>query len=203
MTDIVTITELERQVTETLGPEGHLYDVAAIAAELDREYDVVGVRPSQSITGKNREGDIPDEDYWRIVAKYERPPITVTLPGAFLGWFDGTGLAHGQDIDGPECEDRKLLFDLWTNTPVRRVGRGSFMRLEFPATRAGLEALDVLVNHAQTGVDATLDDPDAAGELAASRKVLSRAMEALRALEERLGAPKARLTLMGIDRPAW
>ncbi|MEU6362173.1 hypothetical protein [Streptomyces albidoflavus] len=98
---------------------------------------------------------------------------TINLPGAFTDWFDGTGLAQGQDDSDPECKATRLAYQ---NGTTRRAGRGTTTRVTADRT-----TLTVLAEYAQHCINANADETVPA-ELRAAHTVLKRATEALATL---------------------
>lgn len=105
----------------------------------------------------------------------QAPTTTINLPGAFCGFFEGTGLAQGQDNSDPEC---KAAHTAWTERRHIRAGRGFYVRVEANAT-----VLRLLAEYAGYCLDANADEPDRR-EIEAARKVIERVKAARTALRE-------------------
>ncbi|MFH9248207.1 hypothetical protein ACH4LK_22595 [Streptomyces lydicus] len=114
------------------------------------------------------------------------PTVTVTLPGSFCTWLDGTGLAQGQDDSDPECKALRLAYDA---APLRRNGKSYYVKI----TTGDDAVLKVLAEYGGYCNDSNIDEPDAA-EVRAAHIVEARAIAArkeLRAAQEAARAQQA------------
>jgi hypothetical protein len=125
-------------------------------------------------------------------AKHEEPTmtqtataettVTIKIPGAFDAWFEGTGLAQGQDNSDPEC---KATYDAYVNRREIRAGRGYYLVIEANAT-----VLKILAEYADYCLDANTDEP-VASEIKGARTVIARVQAARTELTAAREAAKA------------
>ncbi|WP_411140273.1 hypothetical protein [Streptomyces sp. x-80] len=111
------------------------------------------------------------------------PTVTVTLPGKFCDWLNGTNLARGQDDSDPECKALRLAYE---GAPLRRNGRSYYVKI----TTADDTVLRVLAEYAGYCVDSNVDEPDAA-EARAAHTVEARAVAAHKELRSAQGAVRS------------
>lgn len=90
---------------------------------------------------------------------------TVSIPGKFAAWFEGTGLAQGQDDADPECRAARLA---WKGRETQKRGFGVTHRVT-----GSLAVLRTFHEYAEHCLEANRDDPDHA-EVTAARLVVER-----------------------------
>lgn len=106
------------------------------------------------------------------------PTVTVTLPGKFCDYFDGTGLVQGQDDHDPECKITREAYEAGT---IGRTPRGYYRKI----TTSSTTVLRLLAEYADTCIDANThgnDTPEERAEGQAARKAYQRAQDALKTL---------------------
>jgi hypothetical protein len=107
------------------------------------------------------------------------PTVTVTLPGKFCDYFDGTGLVQGQDDHDPECKITREAYEAGT---IGRTPRGYYRKI----TTSSTTVLRLLAEYADTCIDANThgnDTPEERAEGQAARKAYQRAQDALKTLK--------------------
>lgn len=101
--------------------------------------------------------------------------VTVALPGGFCNYFDGTGLAQGQDDGDPEC---KITREAYEDGTIRRYGLHAYTTT---ITTSSLTVLNILEEYTEYCLDSNADDPDPS-EVKAARKAAERIQAARREL---------------------
>ncbi|MEU9405530.1 hypothetical protein AB0E08_07485 [Streptomyces sp. NPDC048281] len=104
------------------------------------------------------------------------PTVTVTLPGAFCDYFEGTGVGQGQTYDDAELIAAKEAFD---NGTIRRYGRDAYT---LKITTGNLTVINVFEEYTEYCLDANSDDPDPK-EVKAAKEAAKRLQEARRTLK--------------------
>lgn len=104
------------------------------------------------------------------------PTVTLSLPGKFCDWLDGTNLAQGMDDADPDCKATREAYSAGT---LRRTPKGYSIKI----TTGDTTVLNVLREYADTCIDSNLNgEPDAA-EVRAARTVIERATAARKTLK--------------------
>lgn len=100
---------------------------------------------------------------------------TMTLPGKFLRWMDGTGIGQHQPDDDA---DSQALYSAFHSMTIRKVGKGQQGIITLPT----LGAVSVLMEYAEAGYDANhprSSEYGDRGEMLACEKVVGMCREVL------------------------
>ncbi|MFJ5121922.1 hypothetical protein [Kitasatospora sp. NPDC088548] len=97
-----------------------------------------------------------------------RPVATVSVPGSFADWLEGTGAVQGDDDSDPECLALRLAFD--SGKSVRR-GRSYSLMITGDVT-----VMDMIIEYADTFLN--LGGEATQAELSGATRTLERATAA-------------------------
>lgn len=105
--------------------------------------------------------------------------IDFIIPGAFVTWWTGTGVAQGQweaySDDPVERSYASELYNAWQNHTSRRRGRGYEYHIKISPGCAG-----VLAVYADMCIEVNLYGDREQSELDAARRVMERSLKIMR-----------------------
>lgn len=189
-----TTTDTAREITDAVRAIAHWSDQQRRArTERDRAAAALVTLPSDSPRRTHLESQVrtlterakgstrrTEESRARLTALTS---VTVTLPGGFCDYFEGTGIAQGTDNADPIARATKRAWDSATR---RRYGRNGYAKI---ITTDSMDVLETLDEYTEYCLNANLDEPVAkevkgAHEAAKRIRTATKELRALLALRK-------------------